>query len=203
MTYHHGNLREALLEAATDLIVKDGPQKLSLRATARQAGVSQTAPYRHFSEKEELLAAVGQRGFRQMHQELESRMNGITNSRERLIQGGMAYVEFAQKNPHLFRLMFGPMMAKEEEYPELVLSCQDCFGVLLAVIAEGQERGVFRQGDVEVLGTAVWSTVHGIAHLALDGQLPPRKEKKFLSVAGMLRAVGDILIDGLAAPNAT
>ena len=58
MTYHHGNLREALLEAATDLLVKEGPQKLSLRAAARQAGVSQSAPYRHFSAKEELLSGL-------------------------------------------------------------------------------------------------------------------------------------------------
>lgn len=197
MSYHHGNLREALLQAATDLLVREGPQRLSLRATARQAGVSPTAPYRHFAEKEELLAAVGQRGFARLQQELEARLQGVEEPREQLHQVGLGYVEFAQHNPHLFRLMFGPLMAKEVEYPDLTLSCQASFGVLLGVIAEGQARGVFRQGDPEVLGTAAWSTVHGIAHLALDGQLPPRKQQKFQSIQGMLRAVGDLLIDGL------
>jgi AcrR family transcriptional regulator len=199
MTYHHGNLKEALLEAAGDLLAIEGPEKLSLRGVARLAGVSQSAPYRHFSEKDELLAEVGQNGFRRLKQVTEERLEGVADHRERLHIAGASYVEFAQQHPHLFRLMFGPMMMKEVEYPHLTRSCQDCFGVLLGVITAGQADGVFRSGDPEVLGTAAWSTVHGIAHLTLDGQLPSRKEATFESVAGLLRAVGDLLIDGLKA----
>jgi AcrR family transcriptional regulator len=199
MTYHHGNLKEALLEAATELLAGYGPDGLSLRGVARRAGVSQSAPYRHFKDKEELLAAIGQNGFRRLKALAEERLLGAADHRERLHLVGAAYVEFAQRNPHLFRLMFGPMMRKEEEHPDLKLSCQECFGLLLAVIEAGQADGVFRAGDPEVLGTAAWSTVHGIAHLALDGQLPPRTEASFESVSKLLRAVGDLLIDGLKA----
>lgn len=198
MTYHHGNLKEALLDAATSLLASVGADQLSLRGVARRAGVSQSAPYRHFQDKERLLAEVGQNGFRLLKEALARRLEGLTDHRERLQVAGAGYVEFAQQNPNLFRLMFGSMMGKQHEYPDLTLACQECFGLLLGVIAAGQADGVFRPGDPEVVATAAWSTVHGIAHLTLDGQLPPRKEATFASVSALIRQVGDLLIDGLA-----
>jgi len=196
MTYHHGNLREALLEAATDLLVKEGPQKLSLRATARQAGVSQSAPYRHFSAKGELLAAVGQRGFKRLRQAIEQRLEGVPEHRERLKAVGAAYVKFARDNPHLFRLMFGPLMAEENSYENLSLHCQECFAALMEVVSEGQAAGIFKAGNAEIMAKTAWSMVHGVAHLAIDGQL---ESERFGNSEILLSLFGDHLIEGLKA----
>lgn len=196
MTYHHGNLKEALLEAATDLLVKEGPQKLSLRATARQAGVSQSAPYRHFSAKGELLAAVGQRGFKRLREAIEQRLEGVLNHRERLHAVGAAYVKFAQDNPHLFRLMFGPLMAEDSPYEDLSLHCQECFAVLMEVISEGQAAGVFKMGNAEIMAKTAWTMVHGVAHLAIDGQL---ESERFGNLENLLSLLGEHLIEGLKA----
>lgn len=196
MTYHHGNLKEALLQAATELLVEDGPQKLSLRAAARQAGVSQSAPYRHFSAKGELLAAVGQRGFVDLKELMLKGLEGLENHRDRLRQVGTSYVQFAQDNPQLFRLMFGPLMTSENHNEELSSPCQECFGVLLGVITAGQEAGVFRSGPPEVLSKTAWAMVHGVAHLALDGQL---NYEKFGNLEQMLHMLCGHLYDGLKA----
>lgn len=193
MTYHHGNLREALLEAATDLLVKDGPQKLSLRATARQAGVSQSAPYRHFEAKEDLLAAVGQRGFQRLRAAIEKNIAEVTDHRERLHLGGIAYVAFARDNPHLFRLMFGPLMA-ESQHEGLHLHCQECFAALMVVISEGQAAGVFKPGNTQIMAKTAWTMVHGIAHLALDQQL---NSEWFGDSDTMVRMLSEHLVEGL------
>ena len=196
MTYHHGNLREALLEAATDLLVKEGPQKLSLRAAARQAGVSQSAPYRHFSAKEELLSAVGQRGFKSLREQMLQDLEGVSDHRTRLHVVGGAYVDFARNNPHLFRLMFGPLMSAECKNESLHLHCQECFAVLLEVLSEGQAAGVFKTGNTELLANTTWTMVHGVAHLAIDGQLDP---ERFGTLNNMLEMLGNHLIDGIGA----
>jgi AcrR family transcriptional regulator len=196
MTYHHGNLREALLDAATDLLVQEGAQKLSLRAAARQAGVSQSAPYRHFPAKGDLLAAVGQRGFKGLREQMVQELEGIKDHRARLHAGGRAYVAFAQQNPHLFRLMFGPLMSAECRHQGLHLHCRECFAVLMEVISEGQAAGIFKSGNPEVLANTAWTMVHGVAHLAIDGQLDP---ERFGNVTNMLEMLGNHLIDGLKA----
>lgn len=196
MTYHHGNLREALLDAATDLLVKEGPSKLSLRAAARQAGVSQSAPYRHFSAKEELLAAVGQRGFKQLKDQMVEDMTGLTDHVERLHSGGSTYVNFAIENPHLFRLMFGPLMGSDNEFENLHLHCQECFAVLMEVVSEGQAAGVFKPGNGELLAYTAWTMVHGIAHLAIDGQL---QVEKFGDLTTMKQLLSQTLFTGLKA----
>ena len=195
MTYHHGNLREALLEAATDLLTTEGPENLSLRAAARKAGVSQSAPYRHFSAKGDLLSAVGQRGFLRLRDHLLACLEGQPEHRERLYRSGAGYVEFAEKNPHLFRLMFGPLMASEDEHEGLHLHCRECFAVLMDVISEGQAAGVFKSGNTEELAKLTWTMVHGIAHLAIDNQL---KSEGYGGRYEMLRMLGHHLVEGLA-----
>ncbi len=108
-SYHHGDLRRVLVAEAGALVAESGARHLSLREVARRAGVSQTAPYRHFEDKEDLLAAVAAEGFGALARHTAERASGGRTARTRLRRGSLAYVEFATANPGLFRLMFsGP-----------------------------------------------------------------------------------------------
>src|SRR5271157_6524102 len=106
--YRHGNLPNAMRSAARAILDEAGPDAVGLRETARRVGVSATAAYRHFTNKEDLLASVAAQGFH----ELAEAMQGATRGANPLIRGGLAYIEFANRNRGLFRLMFGPVLAE-------------------------------------------------------------------------------------------
>ena len=195
MTYHHGNLKSALLDAGVALVASEGPERLSLRGVARQAGVSQTAPYRHFADKEEMLAAIAQQGALRMREMIHERLAKVEGPVNRLQELGAVYLEFAQGNPHLFRLMFGPLVAKEEEYPKLAETCKDSFEILQGLIREGQASGAFLEGDVEAISLAAWSLVHGFSHLALDGLLA--KKDCGQDASALWPFLGSLMVEGL------
>ncbi len=200
VSYHHGNLREALLNSADQLLREKGPEGISLRAVARQAGVSQTAPYRHFSDKDELLAGVAEIGFTRMHENMWKLGNQFEDFGDRLKALGLGYITFALGNPNLFRLMFGTLRARSEEVPDLKTACDEGYEVLLGTIREGQSAGVFREGDVELLAVAAWSQVHGMAHLAIDGVL--EKKRPGESLEELAESVGELVLSGLHRPEA-
>ncbi|NWG45710.1 MAG: TetR/AcrR family transcriptional regulator [Alphaproteobacteria bacterium] len=119
--YHHGNLRAALIEAAAIILETEGLSALSLRAAARRAGVSQTAPYRHFADREALLVAVAMEGFHMLAEDLDTASLPIAGSdRETVVQIGAAYARFATAHPGRFQLMFGRDIANRRAYPDLV-----------------------------------------------------------------------------------
>jgi len=105
--YHHGELRESLLEAAEALLEQDGPAGLSLRKVGRQLGVTPGAPYRHFEDKDALLAALATEGFRKLRAAMLATQEGAADGQERLRRAGVGYLQFASAHPELFRLMFG------------------------------------------------------------------------------------------------
>jgi AcrR family transcriptional regulator len=164
-TYHHGNLGPALIAAARDLLDEDGPGAVSLREAARRVGVSATATYRHFQDKDHLLAAVAAGGFHEFTERLavaQGEAHGFSGV-------GSAYVEFAVAHPGLFRLMFGPLLRQRELYPELGAAADAAFAVLLAGarrFVEGSDE------DVESIAYAAWSFSHGLARLVLDDVIP-------------------------------
>jgi AcrR family transcriptional regulator len=170
--YHHGNLRPTLIDAAIRILETKGVSALTLRAAARGAGVSQAAPYRHFADKASLLAAVAEEGFRALSAAMRAaaaRTEGDFASRFRAI--GMAYVRFAVEQPARFRLMFGREVADRESHLALRQATSDTFGMLMAGIEEGQKAGLIREGDSRELSMAVWSMVHGLSALLVDGQI--------------------------------
>ena len=173
-TYHHGNLRAALLRAAGKRLEKQGIGALSLREAARRAGVSHNAPYRHFTRREALLAALAAEGFEILGKEMRGR------SGRRM---GEAYVRFALRHPQRFRLMFGGHIALEK-YPQLRAAASSAFDQLQAA---------FSGYSVEprVAAAAAWSLVHGLSHLILDGHFAQRDEEFVKRVLGVVRfAVG-------------
>ena len=170
--YHHGDLPRALLHAALSLVETHGAEALTLRGAARLAGVSQAAPYRHFADKEALLAAVAEEGFLAMTKAM--RRASASHEADPLGQFralGLAYVEFATMHPAHFRVMFGRAAADRSAYPSLRAAAAETFGLLVGAIKDCQRAGLVRPGDPEELALAAWSGTHGLSSLAVDGQL--------------------------------
>ena len=168
-SYHHGNLRAELLDTAIEQLQVVGADELSLRALARAVGVSQTAPYRHFADKGELLAAMATRGYRDLLSALRRAGNAAGDCpREQLIAFAHAYVDYAARQPQLFKLMFGPAVQPAERYPELREASRETFLLVQTILNRGMQRGQFRQQDVAYLANAAWAGIHGLATLRVD-----------------------------------
>ena len=168
--YHHGNLREALLQAAIHLIGERGPSTFTLREVARRAGVSHNAPYRHFRDKDDLLAAVAAQGFRELTQAMLEEAASKSNGRDRLKQSGLAYVSFALRRPEYFTVMFDLPVSKDR-HPEYTEASQSAFATLLGFVEDCQNEGQLPSGRSRERALLAWSLVHGIAKLAVTGRL--------------------------------
>ncbi len=197
-SYHHGDLRRALIEAAEQAIDQRGADQLSLRAVARDAGVSQTAPYRHFENKDALLLAVAENGFALMAMRMAQILGDeFADEQERSIALGTSYVHFAVEYPNRFRLMFGPRIG-------LIISGSDglsdssAFGMLVQAIRQGQDSGQYRAGDPAEIALPSWSMVHGLANLVVDGLVPVNGEST-ASIRDLVRVCSLALLRGIGA----
>ena len=165
--YHHGDLPRALLQEAVRIIQKGGVGALTLRTVGERLGVSRTALYRHFADKSALLAAVASEGFRT----LRDRTREAWDEHGRLEPMGMAYVRFAVDHPSHYRVMFGGYVTGAAPDSELAREGGAAFNVLVDAIVALQQKGVLRPDHPLALAQYIWATVHGIAMLAIDGQL--------------------------------
>jgi AcrR family transcriptional regulator len=163
-SYRHGNLPAALLAAARQILDENGLQAVGLRETARRVGVSATAAYRHFTSKEDLLASVAAEGFH----ELAAAMQSASRGANPLSRAGLAYIEFADQNRGLFRLMFGPVLAERTKYPTLQAATAGVEALLLRGVAELDQRPL----NDNLAAMAAWGLVHGLSHLIVDGFFP-------------------------------
>jgi AcrR family transcriptional regulator len=169
-SYHHGNLRAELLDKAIQQLDVQGAEDLSLRALARAIGVSQTAPYRHFADKNELLAAMATHGYRNLLSALQQAGAASRECpREQLIAFAHAYVNYAADNPQLFKLMFGPSVQPIGKYPELRLASRETLHLVQQILQSGIDQGVFKPvEDLAYLANAAWAGIHGLATLRVD-----------------------------------
>jgi AcrR family transcriptional regulator len=172
-TYHHGDLRRALMDETTRTIRKEGVEAVTLRAIGRRLGVSRTALYRHFSDKSALLAAVAREGFQRFTRDLLAAWTGAGGGATGLQAMGAAYVRFAIANPSHYRVMFGGFKELGGQDPELETEATASFNVLLDAIVALQRDRILAPDEPLVLAHYIWATVHGIAMLAIDGQLGP------------------------------
>lgn len=166
--YHHGDLRKTLLEACCKHIECQGTEGLSLRALAREAGVSATAPYRHFDNRQALLAALASEGFR----ELAGRIEGVpaADPIEALFYGGLAYVRYAEANPVKYHLMFGDVIGDFSDHAELLEAACDCYARLEAILEAGLASGSLRCDSLPELGGTVWALLHGLSGLVITAR---------------------------------
>lgn len=171
-TYHHGNLREVLLEAAVRLIGEVGPAGFTLREVARRAGVSHNAPYRHFRDKEELLAAVATQGFRELTQAMLDGIKPQSDVCDRLKHAGLAYIDFALRRPEHFTVMFDTKPAAKNVGSEFEEASKQCFETLVNSVKLCHDQQRLPSGDPLQLALLAWTMVHGIAKLATAKHLP-------------------------------
>ena len=153
-TYHHGDLPGVLLSAAAEILDEQGLEGLSLREAARRAGVSHSAPYRHFPDRESLLAELAAQGFRDLGEAL---------SGKRGREMGEAYIRFALAHPNRFRLMFGGRL-ELKRHASLEAASSATYEALVAAFRTQPEIA-----NAEKAAAAAWSLVHGLAQLLLDG----------------------------------
>ena len=169
-SYHHGDLKRALTSAALSLVAEKGPKGFTLTEAARRAGVSAAAPYRHFADKAELLAAVAEQGFHDLHAALAAAAERASDPKERVVELGRAYVQWAVAHPDHYQVMFGAESLKAEQ-PNVAVAGEQAFGDLLDAITKCQEAGIVEDRDPCEVAAPLWSLVHGIASLAIGGQL--------------------------------
>ena len=173
--YHHGNLRDALVEAAVDVVREGGPEALSLRELARRVGVSHAAAYRHFADREALIDVVADRALEGLVSRVHRRVDAVdeadpvTAARRRLVEIGVGYVEFALAESGLFRLLFtaypAPPDGKGDEPGE------DPYGMLNAALDDLVTVGFLDAGLRAGADVTCWSAVHGFAVLNVEGPL--------------------------------
>ena len=189
-SYHHGDLRRALTDAALALVGERGPKGFSLTEVARRAGVSAAAPYRHFADKAALLATVAQLGFDQLRTALQAAPDG-GSGRDRLVEMGRRYVRWALDHPDFYLVMFGAEV-KHPDHVELVRAAEDTFGALLAAIEAARSGGELDIDDPYPLAGSIWSAVHGTAALGIGGDLrqtgirTPAEELAALTIAALV-----------------
>jgi len=171
-SYHHKNLRAELLELTAKIIAEDGLDHVTLRELARRLGVSRTAPYRHFKDKNALLAKVAETKFQGLNIQLltafEDPSSGPLQQFEAL---AFSYLTFAVNNYDLYRLMFSDEFKRGEIYPGLAEAADETFAILAQTVIHCQDNGLIRADDPSRLAFVVWSTLHGIADLYMEGKL--------------------------------
>lgn len=192
-SYHHGNLRQALMDAALVCIKEKGSEKLSLRALAREIGVSQAAPYRHFEDKVALLSALAGDGFVKLAGQMRACMRDLTSDPvSALQQGAQAYIRFAKDNPETYRLMYS-MHVEEFDDEEMEACHQEAFNLLEKNVEVGIQTGAFKSHNKDAVVLASWSVVHGFAQLIIDGVV----DMEDLEIETSFQAIGVIMNEGI------
>lgn len=175
--YHHGRLKETLVDVALHTIKEKGTANLSLRQLAQTCGVSQSAPYRHFNNKEHLIAVLIENGYNMLAELAKKSFNETNSPQEKLKNICMTYINFALKNATLFNLMLGPTTEIRIKYPFVQEACDQCFKVLIDAMSNysGDKE---KPHQSELMSLAAWSLTHGIAVLMVNGQFHHAKTKK-------------------------
>lgn len=203
-SYHHGNLREALINAALIILADDGVEGVSLRKVAQKAGVSATALYTHFKDKRELLAIMAAFGFdglsasmlepsksdeKEADKALEMKQSKMGNNLLALAKG---YVLFAIKNPSLFQLMFGKQFIKLDEFPALAEASSSSYAIMSNAVAK-QVKASGGQVSPKIGAAAAWSMMHGLSTLINDGKITA-ESSGVSSIDELIKAIGGTLI---------
>src|SRR5512139_1770343 len=171
-SYHHGDLKNALIKAGADLLSKEGASALSLRKVAQKAGVSHAAPYAHFADKQALIAAISTEGYRDLYDRIALVAERYrADPVGRLVESSWAYVQYALDEPDHFKVTLSGMIEKEQDYPAFVETAQRTFGLVVEIVGQCQQAGVLRKGLPDLTAVSNWSLIHGFATLLLEKQI--------------------------------
>jgi len=195
--YHHGDLRRALVQEAVRTIQRHGVEGLTLRAVGQALGVSRTALYRHFADKSALLAAVAREGFRTLRLELVDAWERGGRGPEAFDAMSVAYVRFAVTHPSHYRVMFGGFVDARAADPDLREEAGAAFHVLVDALVAQQQNGLVRGDEPSQLARFIWAIVHGVAMLAIDGQL----QRQDADAEDLIRYAADRIRSGIGIPG--
>jgi len=171
-TYHHGDLKNALIKAGVEILAREGVGGLSLRKVAHKAGVSHAAPYAHFADKQALIAAISTEGFRQLYERIGTVKEKYQAEPSRqLVEAAWAYVQFALEDRDRFKVMFSGVLEKEHDYPDFVAEAHRSFQQVKTIIEANQAAGVLRSGPSDLVALSAWGMIHGFIMLLLEGQI--------------------------------
>jgi AcrR family transcriptional regulator len=171
-TYHHGDLKNALIEAGVEILASEGVRGLSLRKVAKKAGVSHSAPYAHFSDKQALIAAISTEGHIRIYETISKIVEQFPGDPLRqLVDTAWAYMQFGMDEPDLFRITFSGVVEQEQDYPALVEMTQKNFQVIRQMAARCQTAGILGPGASDLMALTVWGMVHGLISLLQQGQV--------------------------------
>ena len=168
--YHHGDLKNALIESGAEILSKEGVSGLSLRKVASRAGVSHAAPYAHFKDKRELIAAISTEGYRRLYEKLTAVVEKYRDDPLRqFVEVAWAFIEFARNDPDYFKVTFSSVAEKEKDFPAFVEMTRKNFQLLVELVEACQAAGVLKPGEADEMAVSIWSLVHGLASLLIEG----------------------------------
>jgi AcrR family transcriptional regulator len=171
-SYHHGDLKNALIKAGADILSKEGVSALSLRKVAQKAGVSHAAPYAHFTDKQALIAAISTEGYKKLYEKIAQVAEQYrSDPLRRLVEASWAYVQFALDEPDHFKVTLSGMIEKEQDYPAFVETARQTFSLVVDVVAQCQQAGILRKGAADLTAVGVWALIHGFVTLLLENQI--------------------------------
>jgi AcrR family transcriptional regulator len=169
--YHHGNFKHAIIEAAIEIIQNEGIKMLSLRNVARKIGVSHSALYRHYKNKEELIVSLALNGFQKLIQIMDKAIEKFPDDpKARLKEMGKKHIQFAVKNSVYYRLMFADYINNKTEYPDLFKAYDVCFKKLIEVLGQCANRKNSKKGSYMITAISIWSLLHGYSSLIIDNK---------------------------------
>lgn len=169
--YHHGDLKNALIKAGIKILADEGIGGLSLRKVAKHAGVSHSAPYAHFSDKQALIAAIATEGHTRIYERISAIIEAYNDPLQQLVRGALAYLEFGLEETDLFRITFSGVLAQERDYPAFVEISQRNFQLIRQVVERCQANGVFPTEPANLIAQSLWGAVHGLVSLLQQGQV--------------------------------
>ena len=179
-TYHHGDLKNALIRAGIEILSKEGVGALSLRKVASQAGVSHAAPYAHFADKQALIAAISTAGYQKIHERIVQVQEQYSADPLNLfVESSWAYVAFALDEPDHFKITFSGVVEKEKDYPAFVEIVQKNYETLTQIVTTCQQAGILGPGPADLMAVSVWGQIHGFVSLLLEGQISHNLLEKF------------------------
>ena len=170
--YHHGDLKNALIQAGVEILASKGANGLSLREVAKRAGVSHSAPYAHFADKQALIAAIATEGHTHIHDAITAIFAQYPDEPlQQLIETAYAYLRFGIDEPDLFKITFSGVVEDEHDHPALVEMTQKNFALIRQLVSRCQAAGIFAPGPEDLIAQNLWGSVYGLVSLLQQGQV--------------------------------
>lgn len=196
-SYHHGDLRNAMVREGRALLEERGAAELSLRETARRAGVSEAAPSRHFAGKDGLLAAIAAEGFRELAAQREVIAAAPASTLEKARDMMTSYVRYAQANKGVFHLMVGPRIFDAWKHQELMESSASSFDIFSDAVVQLARESGWPAKSLDLVAHGAWALEHGLATLILADRAP--RADRNLDLDRMIEFSIDLLLSGVVA----